>query len=151
MDRIIASQFTRTELNKHNLSDWKVRLTSDPNQSFLGLCSYQDKTIFLNAHHIDIHSNPDVINTIRHEIAHALTPGHSHDSVWRECAQRIGCDNTNACSHLSLPEHIIDAIRSGHIVEYEVKEEVVTNVIRTPTYKVTRHKYICPVLVKVAN
>jgi len=151
MDRIIASQFTRTELNKHNLSDWKVRLTSNPNQSFLGLCSYQDKCIFLNAHHIDIHSNLDVINTIRHEVAHALTQGHGHDSVWRDKAIEIGCDNTNACSHLSLPEHIIDAIRSGHIVEYEVKEEVVTNVIRTPTYKVTRLQDKCPECGKVAK
>jgi len=151
MDRNIASQFTRTELNKHGLTDWKVRLTTNPNQSFLGLCSYQDKSIILNAHHIDIHSNPDVINTIRHEVAHALTPGHAHDNIWRECAQRIGCDNTNPCSHLSIPESVLDAIRSGATVEYEVKEEVVTNVIRTPTYKVTRLQDKCPECGKVAK
>ena len=151
MDRIIASQFTRNELNKHGLTDWKVRLTSNPNQSFLGLCSYQDKSIILNAHHIDIHFDPDVINTIRHEMAHALTPGHGHDNIWRECAQRIGCDNVNPCSHLNIPEYILDAIRSGATVEYEVKEEVVTNIIRTPTYKVTRLQDKCPECGKVAK
>src|SRR5436309_2771696 len=52
MDRNIASQFTRTELNKHGLTDWKVRLTTNPNQSFLGLCSYQVKLITLECFHI---------------------------------------------------------------------------------------------------
>ena len=77
-------------------------------------------------------------------MAHALTPGHGHDNIWRECAQRIGCDNVNPCSHLNIPEYILDAIRSGATVEYEVKEEVVTNIIRTPTYKVTRLQDKCP-------
>lgn len=31
-------------------------------------------------------------DTILHEIAHALTPGHNHDAVWQTKAVEIGCD-----------------------------------------------------------
>jgi hypothetical protein len=35
---------------------------------------------------------PKTRDTILHEIAHALTPGHNHDSVWRAKSIEIGCD-----------------------------------------------------------
>ena len=72
MTRQEAGQFLRDELNKHGLKDWSVRLNQNANSHFLGLCSHKDKCIILSAHHIDIHPTPDVINTIRHEVAHAL-------------------------------------------------------------------------------
>jgi SNF2 family DNA or RNA helicase len=103
----------------------------------------------INAHHCDIHPDNEVICTIKHEVAHALTPGHGHDSVWADKAKEIGCDNTLPCSHLNLPEHVIDAIRSGQIVEMTVEEE--THVIRRPKYTVTRLQDHCPVCGKVAK
>lgn len=148
MDRTQASKLLRDELDKHGLRDWAVRINSDPNQSFLGMCSHKDKAIIINAHHVDIHPFEEVVDTIKHEVAHALTPGHAHDSVWAAKAREIGCTNTLPCSHLNLPEHVIDAIRSGATVEMEVEE--VTHVIRTPKYKVTRLQDKCPECGKVA-
>ena len=55
MTRQEAAQFCRDELNKHELKDWGVRLNQDAKGHFLGMCSYRDKVIILNAHHIDIH------------------------------------------------------------------------------------------------
>lgn len=151
MDRNQASKLCRAELDKYNLSDWHVRLTSDPNQPFLGLCVYRDKSIILNAAHIDIHPTAEVINTILHEIAHAIVgPGHAHNSTWETKAREIGCDNTLPCSHLNIPEHIIDAIRSGATIEMTVEEKVITNVIRTPKFQVTRLQEKCPDCGKVA-
>lgn len=147
MTRIEAAQLARNELNKHGLSDWAVRLNQNAEGHFLGLCSYRDKTIILNAHHIDIHPTPDVINTIRHEIAHALCPKHGHDEVWAECAKRIGCDNTSPCSNLSLSPEIIDAIRSGATVEVTFDEQI----IRTPKYNITRLQDKCEYCGKVAK
>ena len=34
----------------------------------------------------------EIKNTVLHEIAHALTPGHNHDHVWQAKAVSIGCD-----------------------------------------------------------
>ena len=142
MNRNDATQLCREELNKHGLSDWGVRITIDSKHSFLGMCVYKDKVIILNAFHTDMHPDMEVIDTIKHEVAHALTPGHDHDFVWADKAREIGCTNTLPCSHLSFPKHVIDAIRSGATVEMTVEE--VTHVIRTPKYRVTRLQDKCP-------
>jgi hypothetical protein len=147
MDRKQAAERLRTEMNKHGLQSWAVRLNQNADSHFLGLCSHRDKCIILSAHHVDIHPDPDVINTIFHEIAHALTPGHSHDDVWQSKAKEIGCDNTLPCSNLSLSPEIIDAIRSGATVEVTFDEHV----IRTPKYNITRLQDKCEVCGKVAK
>jgi hypothetical protein len=149
MDRALAAKICRDELDKFNLKDWGVRLNPvslDSRFQYLGLCSYKDKTIILNAHHIDLHDEREVTNTIKHEVAHALTPGHAHDEVWAAKAREIGCINVAPCSHLGLPESVIDAIRSGATVEVTFEEEV----IRRPKYQVTRLQDKCEFCGKVA-
>jgi superfamily II DNA or RNA helicase len=148
MERNKASQLLREELDRQGLKDWKVRITSDPNQPFLGLCMYKDKAILINAHHVDIHPDSEVIDTIKHEVAHALCPKHGHDEIWREKAKELGCVNTLPCSHLDLPPAVIDAIRSGHIVEMTVEEETI--VVKHPKYKITQLSDLCPTCGKTA-
>ena len=43
-------------------------------------------------------------NTLRHELAHAATPRHHHDSVWREMALRLGCDGERCGDGTALRE-----------------------------------------------
>jgi SNF2 family DNA or RNA helicase len=148
MDRNTASKFCRVELDKYNLKGWHVRITQDPNMSFLGLCMHNDKCIVINAFHTDIHPDDEVYNTIRHEIAHAIVgPGLGHGPMWETKAKEIGCDNTEPCSHLNLPAYVLDAIRSGATIEMTVEEQIV----RTPSYKVTRLQEKCPECGKVAK
>jgi SNF2 family DNA or RNA helicase len=148
MDRNTASKFCHAELDKYNLTEWHVRITQDSNMSFLGLCDHQTKCIIINAFHTDIHPDVEVRNTIRHEIAHAIVgPGQGHNNLWAQKAQEIGCDNTFPCSHLYLPKNVLDAIRSGATIEMTVEEQV----IRTPSYKVTRLQEKCPDCGKVAK
>ena len=147
MTRQEASHALRELMSTHGLNDWSVRLNQNAESRFLGMCSHKDKCIILSAHHIDIHSTPDVMNTIRHEVAHALTSGHGHDSVWSDKARELGCDNTLPCSNLSLDPAVIDAIRSGADVEVTFDEQV----IRTPKYTITRLQDKCEVCGKVAK
>lgn len=147
MTRQEASRITRDLLDSNGLKDWHIHLNTNVNSNFLGLCSYKDKSILLSAHHIDIHPNEEIINTIRHEVAHALCPGNGHDSIWAAKARELGCDNTLPCSNLSLSPEVIDAIRSGAQLEITFDEQV----IRTPNYKITRLQDKCPECGKVAK
>lgn len=140
MTRNEVVKFTRDELDKYGLKQWHVRLSTNEYSGVLALCSYRDKTIIINAHHADQHDEKSLINTIRHEIAHALTPGMGHNEIWAEKAREIGCDYTLPCSNLSLSPAVIDAIRSGATVEVEVEEQV----IRTPRYRISRLQDTCP-------
>lgn len=149
MNRIQATQTLRELLDSHELKDWHVRLTSDLTKPFLGMCSYKDKSIILNAHHIDTHPDLEVINTIRHEVAHALTFGHNHDNIWKEKARELGCDNTMPCATYGFSENAIDAIRSGADLKVEFTTE--TQVIRTPKYTVSRIQDVCETCGKVAK
>jgi hypothetical protein len=157
MDRSSATQFMREEMNRHGLQDWSARLNQDSNSRFLGLCSHRDRAIIISAHHIDIHPVEDVHNTVRHEIAHALTPGHAHDEVWIQKAKELGCTHTAPCSNLSLDPRVIDAIRSGADVEITFDEKVIQvpiafeeQIVRTPKYNITRLQEKCPTCGKVA-
>src|SRR5262245_23186804 len=151
MNRQTAVDFCREKLNEHGLKNWHVRVTTDPNLPFLGLCMHGDKVIMLNGFHIDIHPYLEVVCTILHEIAHAIVgPGHGHNDVWATKAREIGCDNTQACSHLDLPPHVIDAIRSGASVEVIVEEKEIVQKVREVRHVVTRLQDKCPTCGKVA-
>lgn len=144
MRRDDANKFAKEKLAESGLTGWHVRLSDNP--KFVGLCDYKSKTILLNMHHVDIHPEAEIQNTILHEIAHALTPGHGHDQVWVDCARKIGCDNTSTSCSLSLPAHVIDAIRSGDVIELTTTEEIVRKV----DYRITRLQDKCPTCGKVA-
>lgn len=146
MNRNDAHNITRTELDKHGLNDWSVKLTLQEHAPFLGKCVYKDKTIILNAYHVDINPDNEIINTIKHEIAHALTPGHGHDIEWQAACNKTGARPV-ACSHLNIPESVLDAIRSGQMVEMEIE----THTIQVPRFKVTRLQDKCPDCGKVAE
>ena len=139
-------KFGKEKLLERGHTEWGMRISTDASKPFVGLCSYKDKLIILNAHHLDIHPEVEVIDTILHEIAHIETPFHGHDDVWKSKAIELGCKNLGACPE--IPAHIVDAIRSGDLVEVEYEE--FTEVKRIPKYKVTRIQEKCPVCERVA-
>lgn len=149
MERADFSKWAREEMIKYGLQDWGLRINSSINPSFpyLGLCSYKDKCIIVSSHHLMIHPEEEIKNTVRHEIAHALTPGMHHNEVWADMARSIGCTSTQSCSHLNFPPHVIDAIRSGADVEVTIEVET----IHKPKYTVTRLQDKCEVCGKVAK
>jgi superfamily II DNA or RNA helicase len=147
MTRTDATKYLRQRLDEYSLNDWHIRLSTNINATFLGMCSPKDKTIILNAHHIDTHPEIEVIETINHEVAHALTLGHAHDDIWAAKARELGCKNTLPCATYGLSAVAIDAIRSGADVKVDFEEHV----IRTPKYNISKLQDKCPTCGKVAK
>lgn len=91
MELNLAVELTKEELKKYNLQDWAVRF-NDRRCSF-GLCSYHEKTIYLSKHLVELNTVERVMNTVLHEIAHAiLGPGHGHNNEWKKLCLQIGGD-----------------------------------------------------------
>lgn len=59
---------------------------------FTHLKEYYGGVIKLSSFITPHHSYDEVLDTILHEIAHGLTPGHHHDHVWKRKAIEIGCN-----------------------------------------------------------
>ncbi len=85
----------RRLLDAEGLTGWIVRVGDCG--SCLGLCLYREQVVVVDEFYA-LH-NPDeaVRDTLRHEVAHALTPGHCHGPAWRAAAARLGCV-PRACS-----------------------------------------------------
>lgn len=87
----------------HGLYGWKAVITE--NRSRLGYCHWGKKTIGLSIYHVTGSSEDAVMNTILHEIAHALVGPSSnpHGLAWQRKALEIGC-NAERCGVMNAPK-----------------------------------------------
>ena len=74
----------------HNLHDWSFAFNG--RKQAMGLCVYHRRTIELSVYFVKRNTYEEILDTILHEIAHALVgPGHAHDDVWERKMQRNRC------------------------------------------------------------
>ncbi len=100
-------------LQEHNLFDqgWRFKLSRGKHR--IGSCHYQDQTIRISHSHIVMGTNAEVMDTIKHEVAHALVgPGKGHGPEWKTTAWRIGA-SPRASTHLSYNVPYKYAIKCG--------------------------------------
>lgn len=86
-----AEKLANQLMSQHGLIEKGWMFKFDNAKRRFGVCSYRRKIIGLSAPIVQLNDESHVRNTILHEIAHALTPGHSHDYVWKMKAREIGC------------------------------------------------------------
>jgi len=75
---------------KHGLTAWRFRLDHSTRRA--GCCNFNNRTLSLAFDLAHAGTDADIIDTILHEIAHALVgKNHNHDAAWRAKAREIGC------------------------------------------------------------
>ena len=129
MDIQILQSKAKEIFAKNNLSEWKLTFG---NRRVFGYCSPSQKIICLNQHYAKTGDESHVIETLLHEVAHALTPGQGHNAVWRAVAKRLGCDPKATCadSHLLPP------------AKYQANCPVCNQLYQRQIFP--KGKYVCP-------
>lgn len=86
-----AYRLAREKLDEHGLQNWG--LIFDGAKSRFGCCWHGKQLITLSKALVELNDEINVMDTILHEIAHALVSSrHGHDRVWRQKALAIGCN-----------------------------------------------------------
>lgn len=88
-------------LAQHGLKNWSFAYNR--RKQALGLCVYHRQRIELSIHFVERNSPEEILDTILHEIAHALVgPGHGHDRVWKRKCKEIGA-RPSRCGQAEMP------------------------------------------------
>lgn len=118
MDLLEAKVLAVNLMVKHGIFAQGWRFQYDNARRRFGCCNYRTKTISLSKHLVSLNDLANVKDTILHEIAHALTPGHGHDRVWQRKAIEIGCNGERCYSSFDVqqPEsrYIAECKGCGH-------------------------------------
>lgn len=98
MDLKILSETAAAMFAEHRLEGWTFGLASSKRR--LGVCKYREKRIEISEYYSRHNPDPAVLDTLLHEIAHALAgPEAGHGPKWQAIAARLGatpqaCDNS---------------------------------------------------------
>lgn len=107
----IVPHLARSLLDHFGLRDWKFRY--DNARTRVGLCRHGRKTISLSKHYVALNfaaHYDDVVDTILHEIAHALCePGEGHGDEWKKMCATTGAKPETCCSEVVAmpPRHLV--------------------------------------------
>ena len=86
----VTNCYRNTKVKADLEPGWKFGFDLAPARG--GICRDTEKQITLSVTYCLKASEAEIVDTILHEIAHAIVgPGHGHDAVWKAAAQRIGC------------------------------------------------------------
>ena len=105
----------RRLLREHGLDDWTI--VADRAKTRAGVCRFGRRQIGISAPITALHDEAEVVDTILHEIAHALVgPSHGHDAVWRAKARAIGCSGERCVSSDAprVPGDWVGRCSAGH-------------------------------------
>lgn len=92
-------------LEEHGATGWKVVFDKATNRA--GRCTYDTKTISYSVIYLLHGTEAQRINTIRHEVAHALVgPGYGHGYAWKRKFLLLGGDGSRT-THIALPSEVV--------------------------------------------
>lgn len=109
-------------LAEYGLADWRVEW--DGQRERAGRCNYRRRVVNLSSPLMTLWPWDEVDDTIRHEIAHALTPGAKHGPEWQAMCRRIGAVPVARYDGESLPraaEKYVGTCPNGHKIYRNAK------------------------------
>lgn len=90
-------------MSQHGLSGWSFGFNR--NKRRLGVCWQDERRIELSSHYVSRNTREHIIDTVLHEIAHALVGvSHGHDKVWKQMCLQIGCRPRSCDNTADMPE-----------------------------------------------
>ena len=102
MDRSKLIAVAGELFEQHGLTARGWRLTFRNYAHRLGSCCSRKRIIALNSFYVENNGETPVLDTLLHEIAHALVgPALGHSPVWKAMARKLGCI-PRACSKTGL-------------------------------------------------
>ena len=88
-------------LRAHGLHAWGFAYNR--RKRAMGFCCYSRRSIELSIHFVVRNDMDAIVDTILHEIAHALVgPDHGHDKVWKAKCREIGA-TPQRCGQADMP------------------------------------------------
>ena len=103
MNTLQAHKLLREQLDKHELYSVTARMNNRLTNAFgrykYNMLNPNYKVVELSTKLVELNDEARVLQTILHEIAHALTEGHNHDEVWRLKCIEIGGDGKRCYSY----------------------------------------------------
>lgn len=71
----------------------------------LGMCRYKKRQICVSSNHIRLNPKDQIMNTIFHELAHAITPGDGHGKRWKQACVKLGAKPERVSSVAKVVPH----------------------------------------------
>ena len=103
MDQSEAYTLALLLMGEHGLQGWSFVLNK--NKRRLGVCRERLKRIELSEHYVTRNSRDHIIDTLLHEIAHAIVGvAHGHNNVWKEKCLELGCDPYACDASADMPQ-----------------------------------------------
>lgn len=99
---LIESLFYQ-KIKEFNLLEWNFKWTKK--LSTYGTCDYKNKTIELSLP-IAVSDKEKAIDTLLHELAHALTPDDGHGKVWKAKCLEIGAEPKRLADNVKLDSNL---------------------------------------------
>ena len=125
-------------MSRHGLKGWSFQFEDASKQA--GVCIFGLKVIGLSRLYCLHATDPQVRDTILHEIAHALVGRkHNHDAAWKAVARSIGCTGDRCHTvQFAPPRYIARCGACGWAIKRNVRRRgAICKACRTPVSYMT--------------
>jgi len=109
-----VASVARSLMNQWGLGTWTFKLDNAKRRA--GVCRYSRRVISLSRYYVQHNSDEDVLDTLKHEISHALAgPGTHHGPIWKAMCRKVGCRPVRCydSKQVKMPEPKLKAVCGG--------------------------------------